>query len=72
MIVSERFPSYLVVIGQQFGELWYSTCGQLSIVLIVDEMYDGCFQQLRGLGQSLDIGGLVWIVLCGEHRLSLH
>ncbi len=63
---------YLVLVGQQFGELWYSTSGQLSVILIVDEVDDGCFEELRGLGQSLHIGGLVWIALRGEHRLSLH
>ncbi len=63
---------YLVLIGQQFGELWYGASGQLSVILIVDEMDDGCFEEMRGLGQSLHIGGLVWIALRGEHRLSLH
>lgn len=49
---------HLVFIVEQFGELRHGACGQLGVVLVVDQMDDGRLEHLGGLGQPLDVGHL--------------
>lgn len=47
---------YLVFIIEQFGQLRDGTSGQLSIILIVNEVDNCMLQHLRGLSQTLHCG----------------
>lgn len=57
---------YLVFIIEQFGELRHGACGQLGVVLVVDQMDDGGLEHLGGLGQPLDVGHLGRVCLSGQ------
>lgn len=64
---------HLVFIVEQFGELRHSTSGELCIVLVVDQVDDGCLEHLGGLGQSLNVGHLGRVCLSrqdGSARLQ--
>ncbi|TNN85822.1 hypothetical protein EYF80_004069 [Liparis tanakae] len=50
--------TYLVLIIKQFGKLRDGTSGQLSIILIVNEVDHSMLQHLRGLCQTLHCSGV--------------
>lgn len=60
--------AHLVLVVEQLGELGHGACGQLGVVLVVDEVDDGCLELLRGLGQTLHVGHLRLVRL---HRQDL-
>lgn len=68
---------YRVLIVEQLGELGDGTCGQLSVILVVDKVHDGRLEHLGGLCQALHVG-LLPLQLGGDekravlHRLGVH
>lgn len=77
-IVWVSVGSYRVVVVQEFGELGHGACGQLGVILVVDEVDDSGLEQLRGLGQLLHVGHVAAVHLRGQdgralrHRLGEH
>lgn len=63
--------AYLVLIVEEFGELWDGSGCQLCVILVVDQVDHGVFEHLRGLCQPLDVGGICCIILCGRDLNAL-
>lgn len=56
---------YLVLVIKELGELWDGACGQLRIILVVDEVDHCVLEHLRGLGQPLHVSGVGVVKLSG-------
>ena len=63
---------HLVFIIEQLGEFWHSTRGKLGVILVVDQMDDGCLEHLRGLSQPLDVGHLGGVCLSQDGGGPFH
>ena len=61
----------LVLIVQQLDELGDGARGEVSVVLVVDQVDHGVLQHLRGLGQPLYGGGLGRVQLRGRDLEAL-